>query len=102
MESIGEIKMMPRGKKIKSGYATVDEGGMDYRSISKEMEKHGYSINHSSVRNDLLKGMKKIASNLSHRYDLKLTDDELFKLAKDPNFQDCISEIILEISRGEE
>lgn len=83
----------------KANYATIDESGMDYRKISKELQKFGYDIGHSSVRNDILKSMKKIAKILSRRYNMSLSDDQLDQLAKDPNFQQSVGDILSDLMK---
>ena len=41
---------MPKGYKVKGGYATVaDDLGIGYREIADEMTAAGYKMNHSTV-----------------------------------------------------
>ena len=87
---------MPKGKKISRGYATVseDDDCTSYREISQIMTKNGYRMNHASARNHLLRIMKHFARTIAAAEGVKLSQDRLMSVAKDPSFQSAISELI--------
>jgi len=87
---------MPKGYKVSSGYSTVGKGvgGMDYRRISQRMSQLGYKMNHATARNEFLRGMKKIVVALAAEYGLSLTEKEISKIARDPQFQSGACELI--------
>ncbi|HCT54283.1 MAG TPA: hypothetical protein DF712_17685 [Balneola sp.] len=86
---------MPKGFISNNGYATTSElGGKSYHEIAEAMTTNGYKMNHSTSRNVFVKGMKKLAKRVAEVQGLKLSDEELTRVAKDPRFQSGISEII--------
>lgn len=86
---------MPKGKKIQGGYATViEEDGANYRTIAEKMSRSGFQMNHASARNHVLRIMKKFASEFTVAKGDVMTEDELEAIARDPNFQAAISEMI--------
>jgi len=87
---------MPKGKKISRGYATVSEDDecTSYREISQIMTKDGYRMNHASARNHLLRIMKQFARTIATSEGVKLSQDKLMLIAKDPKFQSAISELV--------
>jgi len=83
-------------KKIKTKkYVTLDnvDNGENYRQISEIMTKIGYPMNHSSVRNYVMRVMTKFAIAYTQKIEgasgLNTQD-----IAKNPLFQDAISEIL--------
>lgn len=87
---------MPKGKKIKFSYATVsdDDTSANYRTISKIMSENGYKMNHASARNYILKIMKQFAKSIALREGIKLSDDKLLIIARNPNFQSAIGDLV--------
>ena len=87
---------MPKGFKSAHGYATTKEydGGADYRTIANQMTNRGYKMNHATARNEFLRGMKKIVVALAAEYGLSLTEKEISKIARDPQFQSGACELI--------
>jgi ActR/RegA family two-component response regulator len=76
-------------------YATItNDDGVDYRKISREMLKRGWKMNHSSVRNYVLRIMQKFASEYSYCVDNKVKKDNTLDIAKNPEFQAMVSDLI--------
>lgn len=84
-------------KKDKSQYATVAEEGTNYREIADMMSMIGFKMNHSSARNYILRIMKKFAYAITENWDMKLSDDEIDKIVKDPMFQEGICDLLQKI-----
>lgn len=86
---------MPKGKRIDRGYATVvDEDGENYRTIAERMTAEGHQMNHASARNWVLRTMKKFAVAFAEAKDEDVTDEELEIIARSPNFQSAIADLI--------
>lgn len=76
-------------------YATItNDDGVDYRKISREMSKRGWKMNHSSVRNYILRIMQKFAVEYSYCVDNKFKKDDALDIAKNPEFQAMVSDLI--------
>jgi len=86
--------MLLKGRTIDRGHATVTEnGGVDYREIADIMTELGYSMNHSSARNHVLRIMKKFAEAIVIDYAptaISIVDD----IARSPSFQDGIADLL--------
>lgn len=87
---------MPKGKKVKFSYATVsdDDSSANYRTISKAMTENGYKMNHASARNYILKIMKQFAKSIALQEGIKLSDDRLMSIARNPDFQSAIGDLV--------
>jgi hypothetical protein len=85
---------MPKGAKIKCGYATV-EGGGDYRMIADVMtKKFGFKMNHSSARNHFLSVMRGLAEDfLRVSGAADVTQAAVEDLARQPMFQSAIRDV---------
>jgi hypothetical protein len=66
----------------------------DYRYIASLMTRAGYQMNHSSVRNYVLKAMKKFAKILANYHGKSFSNDELMIIARSPKFQNYISNML--------
>jgi hypothetical protein len=89
---------MPKGFKVENGYATSAElGGKSYHQIAEIMTDRGFKMNHSTARNITVDSLKKLAEVIVNFHDVKCTDKELIKIAKDPRFQSGICDIIKDI-----
>ena len=78
------------------GYATVikDLGGMDYRTISENMSRMGFKMNHNTARNDFLRAMSKLAKEICEMYEIPLHKDDIYTVSKDHRFQDSVGSLI--------
>ena len=87
---------MPKGYRVESGYSTVGKGvgGMDYRRISQIMTRLGYKMNHATARNEFLRAMKKLVVAFADQNNLILSEKEISRIARDPQFQSGACEII--------
>jgi len=74
-----------------------DLNGMDYKTIAEIITNEGYKINHSSARNYVIRGFMKIVKFIAEKYDSKLSDEQIYEIAKSPDFQLSIIEIMKEI-----
>jgi len=85
-------------KAKKSNYATVtEEEGVNYREISDMMTEIGFKMNHSSARNYVLRVMKKFAEALVENWNLDVPHERLDAIAKSPQFQQAIYEVLQQI-----
>lgn len=88
---------MPKGHKIAAGYSTSKTlGGDSFHLISDKMCEKGHKMNHSTARNLFISALKKIAKDVTDVYDVKCSDEELIRIAKDPRFQDTVVEFMKE------
>lgn len=84
-----------KGMKVERGYATVAEDeGDNYREIADMMTELGFSMNHSSARNYVLRVMRKFAKALSDEWRLGLNEQRIDEIAKCPNFQHGIADLL--------
>lgn len=83
-----------QSKKNKAHYATVADEGTNYREIADMMTMIGFKMNHSSARNYVLRVMRKFANAITENWDIKLSDDKIDEIIKDPNFQEGISDVL--------
>lgn len=89
---------MPKDAKISRGYATIvgDPDALDFRAISEKMTADGHKMNHSSARNYLIRGLKKIASALSDHYGLPTDPTAIDDIVRSPEFHEGIKAVICE------
>jgi hypothetical protein len=67
---------------------------VDYRNIAASMTARGYPLNHSSVRNYVLRGMNKITDRLIREDILPIKQSKCETVARCAAFQDCIGELL--------
>ena len=79
---------------------TIDYKGMGYYDIAEVMTKCGHKMNHSTVRNIVLRSFSKIVKNISKEYGKKYSDEQIKEIAKSPQFQNSIVEIMKGNSNG--
>ena len=76
-------------------YVTTNKfTGMGYYDIADQMTKEGDKMNHSTVRNIVLRGFSKIVKNISKSYGENYSDEKIKEIAKSPEFQDSIITIM--------
>lgn len=85
---------------MKNDYSTVDDG-TNYRMIASIMSKNGHQMNHSSVRNYIIRIMKKFVNNYTVNNNIQLTDEDGERIAKSSLFQKGISEALHSIEHEE-
>lgn len=89
---------LKRGTKINRGYATIaTDDGINYREIADTMSDLGFFMNHSSARNHVLRVMKKFVEAYADEWDASMDDDKALEVAKSPQFQHGIAEILQDI-----
>jgi hypothetical protein len=95
---------MPTGSKFKNGYATVESesGGLEYRLIVEKMAEGGDVISVSTARNLTLRALQKIARELCILQGTSPAqlDEESFRIALDPRFQESMAVMIGDIKTG--
>lgn len=76
-------------------YSTVmDDDGVNYREIAAVLSEMGYKMNHSSARNYILRIMRRFADEIVSEWDINVSDEQLLKIVKIPQFQQAICEIL--------
>tara|TARA_A100001011_G_C14228987_1_gene807906 strand:+ start:691 stop:966 length:276 start_codon:yes stop_codon:yes gene_type:complete len=89
---------MPKGFKSDNGYATATElGGKSYHQIAEAMTSKGFKMNHSTARNVCVDGLKKLAETVANFHGIEYTEKDIIRIAKDPRFQNGISDIIQDL-----
>ncbi len=87
--------MLKQGACIDRGYATVAEDeGVNYREIAELMTELGFSMNHSSARNYVLRVMRKFVVAMSEAWEHPLDENRIDEIAKDPSFQRAVSDLL--------
>ena len=87
--------VLKKGTKFSKGYATVVvDDGINYREIADIMTEMGFTMNHSSARNYVLRVMQKFAEALDKEWALSMTDEKINKIASSPQFQSAIADIL--------
>jgi len=76
--------------------------GMGYYDIAKVMTENGHKMNHSTARNIVIRSFSKIVKNISHKYNKKYTEEQIKSIAKSPQFQNSIVEIMKGYNSEEE
>lgn len=86
---------LKKGSHVERGYATVsEEDGVNYREIAEMMTEIGFTMNHSSARNYVLKVMRKFVAAFDENWDLDLDDSRVEVIARSPVFQQGVAEIL--------
>jgi len=75
-------------------YVTVKNQGLGLHAIAKVMTESGEKMNHSTVRNIINRSFVKVANNITKKFELNYTDDQIFSIAKSPDFQESIVELL--------
>jgi len=75
-------------------YVTVKNTGLGLYDIAKVMTKEGDKMNHSTVRNIINRSFVKIAESISKKYELNHSREEIFNIAKSPDFQESVIELL--------
>lgn len=76
--------------------------GMGYYDIAKVMTENGHKMNHSTARNIVIRSFSKIVKNISQKYNKKYTEEQIKSIAKSPQFQNSIVEIMKGYNSEEE
>lgn len=75
-------------------YVTVKNTGLGLNDIAKIMSDEGDKMNHSTVRNIINRSFIKVAKSITSQYDLNYDDERIFNIAKSPEFQNSVVEIL--------
>lgn len=75
-------------------YVTVKNVGLGLHDIANIMTKDGEKMNHSTVRNIINRSFVKIANNISNSYNLNHSKEDIFNIAKSPQFQESVIELL--------
>jgi len=79
---------------VKEDASGSNDEGVNYRDIAQLMTESGYKMNHSSVRNYVIRIMKKFVSAYVSRNDINLTDERIDEIAKSSSFQKVMANIL--------
>lgn len=80
---------------MKKEYNTInDNDGKNYRDIAQIMSKLGFKMNHSSVRNYIIRIMKKFAQAYVAKHNIDLSLVSLSTIAQSNAFQQGIADIL--------
>lgn len=75
--------------------SSIEDNGENYRHIAETMSKLGYPMNHSCVMNNVVNVMKVFVSVYAECiWNERLTEAEIVQIAKDPEFQSTVSELL--------
>lgn len=74
-------------------YATIDKG-MNFRTISSELKKDGYSLGPSRVRTVMIKVLCSMTKNILNKLNKKLSDNEIMEIITNVEFQNNIAPFI--------
>lgn len=89
---------LKKGVKVDRGYATVvEDEGINYREIAETMSDLGFQMNHSSARNYVLRVMRKFVVAFSEQWQLKLPESQIDEIAKSPDFQQGVADVLQKI-----
>ncbi len=76
-------------------YVTVkSEEGLGLYDVANIMTKSGHKMNHSTVRNIINRSFVKIAENISKKYGMEHSNEDIFNIAKSPQFQESVIELL--------
>lgn len=76
-------------------YASITESeGVNYRDIAEMMTEIGFSMNHSSARNYVLRVMTKFAKAITKDWGMQISESEIDRISKSPQFQEGICDIL--------
>lgn len=76
-------------------YATVaDTTGCDYREIADTLTMLGYTMNHSSARNYVMRGVEKIVVKVLEANGVTPDSDNVRRIARSARFQSGLAEIL--------
>lgn len=79
----------------KQTYASItDSDGVNYREIADTMTEIGFKMNHSSARNYVLRVMTKFADELVKQWGIDVPDGDVARIAKSPQFQQGICDVL--------
>lgn len=86
---------LKKGSRVDRGYATVTtDEGVNYREIADTMTELGFSMNHSSARNYVIRVMRKFVSAFAEGYGLELDENKESEIAKSPGFQHGVADLL--------
>lgn len=86
---------LKKGSTVDRGYATVaTDEGVNYREIADTMTELGFSMNHSSARNYVLRVMRKFVEEFADEYDIDLNETRIDEIAKSPGFQCGVADLL--------
>lgn len=74
-----------------------ENNSLTYREVAEIMSSKGDKMNHATVRNIVLRGLTKVAKGIASDYNNNLNDKDALRVAKSPDFQNSIIQIIKDI-----
>ena len=86
---------LKKGTTVTRGYATVaTDEGVNYRDIADTMTELGFTMNHSSARNYIIRVMCKFVTAFMREYNLDFNETNLNEIARSPSFQHGIADLL--------
>lgn len=74
-------------------YATIDQG-MNFRAISVELKKDGYTLGASRIRTVMVKILCSITKDILKKLNREVSHSEVMKIITNTEFQNNIAPII--------
>ena len=69
----------------------ISNDGLDLRNIAEIMTEAGIKMNHASAYNNIQHAMRKIATELAERNNIKCKSSQLDNLSKDQSFHNFVA-----------
>lgn len=94
---------LKKGTRFNGGYATVlEDDGVNYREIADIMTSLGFTMNHSSARNHVLRVMRKFAEEFAKEWQVELPEERIKDIISSPGFQSAIADVLhsMELKQG--
>lgn len=86
---------LKKGTKFNGGYATVlEDEGVNYREIADIMTSLGFTMNHSSARNYVLRVMRKFAEEIAKEWQINVPEERMRDIVSSPGFQSAIADLL--------
>lgn len=76
----------------------IDEDCFDYRTIALKMTEAGFKMNHSSVRNYVIRVMKKFLVAYNKHHSIHLNEESLNEIANSSSFHHAMSDVVQAIN----
>jgi hypothetical protein len=80
--------------KERTGVCVNDYDGLNLREIGDLMTECGFKMNHSTAMNYVNRSMFKFAQAISDEWELGLSESRLMRIAKSPEFQHAIGDML--------
>ena len=79
--------------KIKK-YVTLNEDGMDFRTMAEIMTSKGYKMNHATARNHLILAIKNLVGNMSTSLNVSISAKDIDVMIKSQDVHEQLSDVL--------